>query len=79
MTALLNNFNDQYETDLVQNSMTISLRVSGNVWSVAYRGQDTAFHGAQVYNTLTPNMTAAQCDTLAQTMLSEIQSIYPDV
>jgi hypothetical protein len=79
VSAMLGLFNAQYMIEQVQNTMTISLRIDSNPggFSVIWRGLDTFFTGPQVSNIITPNMTSAACDTLAQTMLNQIAAAYP--
>lgn len=77
MSLQLTSFNAQYLTDLVEQNMPFTLRVDGTIWSVGYRGADTAFHGPQVAAMLQPNMTQAQCNSLAQTMLATMAAEFP--
>ena len=79
MSTLLNLFNLQYEVAVVQQTMPVQLRVSGNLWFCQDYFLETWWRAAKVDAIITPAMTSAQCDTLAQTMLAQIKATYPNV
>lgn len=79
MSKQLNDFNNQYQTSQTYQNLPIQLRVSGNLWWVENFGLDTSWRGAITYNQIQPAMTSAQCDTLAQALITAIKAAYPNV